>query len=170
MYRIGRLRLYLAIFAVLILESTAFHSLNFGNTRPNLMLVFVIFVGLYSDWQEALEAGIAGGLLRGALSTGAVGVSLSIFSMASLIAAYSKNKVFRESFLTQIALSFSIALVFNAAVVMSWRIVKTVEMINVTIRDIVVSKAVLISLYTALITPLSFFFFKRVLRVREPGF
>ncbi|MFH1753385.1 MAG: rod shape-determining protein MreD [Candidatus Omnitrophota bacterium] len=165
MYGIGRPRLYLVIFIILLLESTVMHEIGFDNVRPNLMLIFIIFVGLFSDWREALEAGIVGGLLRGAFTTSPVGINLTIFSLCALLANYCRNKVYRESFLTQIALTFSLGLFFNILFVFIERLTAAKDIINVDIQLDFASLAFRISLYTALIAPPVFYFLKKTLKL-----
>ncbi len=166
MYGIGRLRLYLVILIILFLECTFVHEISLNGIRPNLMLIFIIFVGLFSDWRETLEAGIVAGLLRGAFTMSPVGINLTILSLCGLLTTYCKNKVYRESFLTQIAMAFSLGLLFNLLFIFSGQLMANGELINVDVHRAFVFRAFMISVYTAIIAPPVFYFLKKALKVR----
>jgi len=148
------------------LECTLVHEIGFNNVRPNLMLIFIIFVGLFSDWRETLEAGIVAGLLRGAFTMSSVGINLTILSLCGLVTTYCKNKVYRESFLTQIALTFSLGLLFNFLFIFTDKLIVNRELINVEIHRDFIFLAFKVSLYTAIIAPPVFYFLKKALKVR----
>jgi rod shape-determining protein MreD len=166
MYRVGRLRLYLSIIIILLLETSLLHRLSINNIRPNLMLIFIIFVGLYSDWREVLEAGIIGGLLRGALTTSPVGINLTILCLCGLITTYCKNKVYKESFLTQITMTLFVGLTFNILTLLCGKLVGDVELMNAQIHRAFTSAVILVSVYTSLIAPPTFFCLKKLLKAK----
>lgn len=170
MYRVGRLRLYLTLVIILLLESNLFYQLTGSDIRPNLMLIFIVFVGLYSDWREALEAGIVGGLLRGALTSGSVGINLTILGLCGLFVHYCKNKVYRESIFTQVFLTMLLAAIFNAMVFFSGTMARNIDLMSTDIHYSFMSTAIRASLYTALMAPPVFFILKRSLRTRESRF
>jgi rod shape-determining protein MreD len=163
MYRIGRLRLYAVILATLALEASLAHHVHIDAVRPNLMLILVIFVGLFSDWREGLEAGIVGGLLRGALTSGSVGINLTMFSLCALFANYCRNKLYRNSALTQGTLCFSVAVVFNLVSVFVKIMMRNVDFVTADVRNSFGSAVVFVSLYTALVAPLFFLVLRKLL-------
>jgi len=170
MYRVGRARLYITIIVAAIIESTLLSLVTIGGIRPNLMLVLVIFIGLHSDWNEALEAGIVGGILRGVMGTGSIGMNLVILGLCGLSAGYCKNKVFKENFLTQILLTFLIALAFNISTLFIEIAVRDVPTIGINMMSISIKTLIVLSIYTSLFSPPTFFCLKRLLRVKEANF
>ncbi len=166
MYRIGRLRLYIAIIVAFLLESTFFSLIKFGDARPNLILILVIFVGLHSDWEEALEAGVVGGLLRGVLGGGLSGVNLIVLGLCGLFASYCKSKLFKENFITQIILTLSAALAFNALTLFARMITRSIEPVGLDLWRALIFSVFILSLYTSLFSPPAFFCLKKLLKVK----
>lgn len=162
MCRIGRLRLYLFIVIITLIESTLLFFISIKGMRPDLMLIFVIFVGLYSDWSEALEAGIVGGLLKGAMGIGSIGMSLVLFGLAGLFSAYLKNKVYRDNFLTQIILAFAFALFINMTGIFGRIVLKEADPVNTGLSYAFIPAVLLLSTYTAIFTPPVFFCLKKL--------
>jgi len=166
MYRLGRPRVYAALVITLIIESTLLNFFKIGGIQPNLMLILVVFLGLYSHWLEALEAGIAAGLLRGAFSTGPVGISVIAFGGCALLAAFVKNKVYRENFLTQIIITLLIALFLCTAILLARIAVKDFFSAGIDLFAALTRTVFLISLYTSLFSPPVFYFLRALLPKR----
>ncbi len=170
MYRVGRARLYIAIAVTIILESTFMILFSFNGMRPNLILVLIIFVGLNSDWQEALEAGIVGGLLRGTMTSGSIGINLTILALCGIFASYCKNKVYKESFLAQMALTLVVAILVNTLSLFCKIAIGNVDLMGLGIKRTFAPTVISFSIYTALVAPPAFFCLKRMLSVREQRF
>ena len=99
-------------------------------------------------------------------SAGPVGIYLTILSLCGLFASYCRNKVFKDNFLTQIVLTFLMALVFNLLNFFTGIMIKNAELLTVDIQNTFASTVLAASLYTAIFAPPAFFFFKRLLTVR----
>ncbi|MBL7069115.1 MAG: rod shape-determining protein MreD [Candidatus Omnitrophica bacterium] len=167
MYRIGRPRIYTALIITLILESTLFNFFKIGGIQPNFMLILVVFVGLYSEWGEALETGIAAGLLRGAFSAGSVGINLVAFGACALLVSYFKNKVYRENFLTQIIVTLTTALFISVFAILARIVMKDVLFVGIDLFGALTRTVLLISLYTSLFSPPIFYCLRALLPQRS---
>jgi len=167
MHRIGRARIYLAIAAVVIIECTLLNALDFRGLRPDLLLILVIFIGLNTDLGGGFEAGAASGLLRGIMSSGSVGTDVVLLGLVGLAAAFLKNKVFKDSALTQIALTAIVAVFYNLAILFVRGVFSDVSSVGIDIQHKVAYAVIYLSAYTALVAPPVFFCLKRALKVRE---
>jgi rod shape-determining protein MreD len=153
-----------------LLESSLIHILSIKGVWPNLTLILVLFVALNSDWQETIEASIIGGLLRGVFTIGPVGISLVVLSFCGIFAAYCKNKVYKNSFLTQITLTLLIACIYNILTLFVARLGKDAELATIGLDRPFASIVFMVSLYTAFAAPFVFFFLKRSLKARVSEF
>lgn len=169
MYRIGRWRLYAAIIITILLESTILNLIEIGNIKPDLMLILIIFVGLYSNWRESLEAGVVGGLLKDVISVDTIGVNLILLGLCGLLASYCKNKVFKENLITQLILTLILAMGINILGLFIKIVTKDTGLANIEPRHIA-SFLMPICLYTALFSPPTFFCLKRLFRIKELEF
>lgn len=167
MYRVGRVRLYLTIVAILLIESTFLNMASIGGIRPDILLIFVIFVGFYSDRKEALEASIAGGLLKGVMSVGSIAPSIVLLGFGGLVSNYCKNKIFKDHFLIQAAFLFLIAVSINAVQALLKIALENVEPAGATIYNGFMPALLAMSIYTALAAPPVFFLLKKMLKVKE---
>lgn len=170
MYRIGRTRLYSAIIIVLLVESTFAHLFNIGDLHPSLTLLFVLFIGLHSDWKISLEAGVATGLLKDILSADPSGVNSIVLGLCGLCAHFCKSKVFKDNFFTQILLTLLISILINALTIFVMIVIRNAASTYVMLTSEIIQTALSLSLYTALIAPPAFFCLKRLLRVSEQRF
>ncbi len=167
MYRVGRIKLYISIFILVMLESNLANLFSLHNTRPHLILIFVIFVALHSDWQEALECAVVGGLARGILSSDPVGLHIIILSLCGLLASYLKNKIFKSNFLTQFVLTFAMGILLNVIILFAGVIAENIELINVEVKYNFGPVVFWASLSSALAAPPLFFAFSKLLRTRN---
>jgi rod shape-determining protein MreD len=165
MHRVGRVRLYLSIAVILLIESTFLDLASFGGVRPDILLIFVVFAGLYLDKAESIEAGIAGGLLKGLISTGSILLDVTILTSCALFANYCRNKVFKDHFFTQMGLILLIGFAAGAAEAAVRIALENAEFVDVTLYHAFMPAALALSVYTALAAPPVFFIFRRLLRV-----
>lgn len=163
MHRITRAHLFTAVLVTVIIEATFYRIIDFRTMRPNLVLVLVIFIGLYSSWSEALEAGIAAGLLRGALGTNSIGINIAVLGLSGLLASYSSNKIFKDNFATQIFLVFLLGLFANGISVMAKTMVDATPLIGMDLSRTTVKSVVALSFYTSLCSPPFVLILKKVL-------
>ncbi len=153
MHRITRAHLFTALLATIVIEATFYKIIDFGTMRPNLVLVLVIFAGLYSSWSEALEAGIVAGLLRGGLGTDSIGINIAVLSLSGLLASYFSNKIFKDNFATQIFLVFSLALFANGISVLAKTMVDAAPLVGMDLSRATIKSIVTLSFYTSLCSP-----------------
>ncbi len=170
MYRIGRARLYAAIIITALLECTLLNIINIGGMRPDLILILVIFIGLYAELGEALEAGAVAGILKGIMTTGPVGINVAILTLCALFAHYCRNKLYRESLLTQIILTLLLAAIVNVLGLFAAVLMDDADIIIKSgLWHTSVFPVVKASLYTSFFGPPAFLLFKHIFKMRKAG-
>ena len=157
MHNITRPYLYLALIAAFMLESAFLNLLNIAGIRPELMLILLVFIGLHCDYRLTLEAGVACGLLRGAMSTGPVIIHVATYSLCSLFAVYCSKRVYKKNFLMQIILLFFIAAAANGLNIFARSIMNSSALFNTSAQSATISYLFAISIYTAFLSPPVFF-------------
>jgi len=63
-YKIKRLNIYFVLALALFLQVTVLNYVKISGTKPDLMLICVIFFGLFLGGGAGFEAGIIAGLLK----------------------------------------------------------------------------------------------------------
>lgn len=170
MHGIARSRLYLSMCIVFLAEAVFSDWIDIGFTRPNIMLILIIFAGLHLEWKESLEAGLVAGLLRGAASIGHIGASMFIFGLCALFASYCKNKIYKENFLTQIMITFFMAFCFNILALLSKIVIQEATLVNLNIWRASILSVASFSVYTAAVAPPAFLILIRLFNIREPKY
>ena len=108
--RIGRFSIYLLLIIALILQSTAIDYIKIFNAKPDLVLLLVIFFGLFFGPGVGLETGFFAGLLKDILSTDIFGINTLTLAVTGLIVGALSAKFSKESRITQTVLVFAFAL------------------------------------------------------------
>lgn len=170
MHRIGRPHLYIGIIAAAVLEGSFLNLFSIGSMQPNLMLIFVIFIGLHSDWQESLEAGIAGGILRGIMGTGSIAGSLIIFGLLGIFANYLKGKVYKDNFIAQVIVIFLIGILFNGLALFTKLAAGYADIAGLSLWQANIKFLVVVSFYTSLFSPPAFFLLTKSLKIKKTRF
>ncbi|NQT06537.1 MAG: rod shape-determining protein MreD [Candidatus Omnitrophica bacterium] len=167
MYRIGKARAYALIAAGVLVESAL---LGIGTAKLDFVLIIIIFISLHSDWRDSLEAGLFGGLLRGILTTGSVGLSMAVFGLSALLATYLKNKIYKESFLAQILLTLSLSLTTGSLSIFFKVVMRGAEPVGIPSWHVSLLTLLLAASYTSILAPPAFFCLNKILKIREPKF
>lgn len=98
--------IYFTLFFLLIIETTGINRVSVKDTTPALLVIFVIFFGLFYGMRIGLEVGSVAGLLKDILGIGVFGINIFIFGTLGFICGALSDKVYKENFLTQFAVSF----------------------------------------------------------------
>jgi rod shape-determining protein MreD len=119
-HKITRPRIYLILGAAVFVHLTALVRIRIFNSAPDLVLMCVIFFGIFLGPRMGLEAGLVGGLLTDIFSFGAFGMNALISGITGFLAGAFSAKVFKESSMIQFLAVFlfesvSMALHFAAA-------------------------------------------------------
>ena len=109
MHKINRFGSYILLLLAVVLESTIFYRVKLLGAQPDILLISVLFLGLYSEHRYAVEMGMTAGLLRDIVSTGPFGANLVLFGITGYLASAHSNKIYKEYPLSQIILTMSAA-------------------------------------------------------------
>ena len=95
-----RPRLYILIFAAVILEVTALSRLEIVGVKPDLAFAIVVFAGLFAGPARGLEAGIVASLVNDIFAFDFFCMNAALMGLAGFLAGIIGPKVYRESPLT----------------------------------------------------------------------
>jgi len=114
--------------------------------RPDWLLVFVVFIGLYAAAPRAVIVGWFVGLCADLMSIERLGVMSLSYGLVTLVLVVVRGYLFRHSVLTQAGVTFLLCLLLWAA----WY---TYASLLYTFRG-AISHVLLVALYTAALAPL----------------
>ena len=150
MHKIGRLQIYFILAIALLIQLTLLDHIKIFGIKPDLMLIPVIFFGLFLGSGKGLESGIAAGILKDLFALDFFGINACILGVTGLLAGVLGTKFSRESKNTQILLvvfltAFSMTLHYVVASIFS-------KWINIDFGDYVWSAVIPTSVYTTLLS------------------
>ncbi|MFH1790622.1 MAG: rod shape-determining protein MreD [Candidatus Omnitrophota bacterium] len=137
MYRTNRAAIYFSLLIVFTVNQTIARYLAAGSCYPDMVLILVVFFGLFGGMRLGFETGIVCGIVRDTLDVGFFGMHAVTMGLSGLVCGAISDKVYRENALVQMVIVFSAGL--------------PVSGFNVTA-----------SLYTAVISPVFFFLLQRI--------
>lgn len=105
MYKITRTKLYLFLFVSFILEITVFEYLKIFGTKPDILLIIVIFTGLFGGKRLGLEAGIFAGIMIDIFGISPFGSGILAYGLTGILNGILNKGLYKESFLTQFILA-----------------------------------------------------------------
>lgn len=149
--------LFLTIFLVGIIQATALDYLPVLGAKPDLLLICVIFLALYSGQKEGIKAAIFGGLFKDITSTAVFGSNAFGFCLCALFLARFGNSFYKQKILIQMLLCGLLYCIITYIVL----IANYAKAPHIHISDYswMILKA---SLYTGCISPLIFFILSKV--------
>ena len=106
MYPVNRPRMYLVLFAALFLQCTLAGYVAVGGVRPDLVILSVIFFGLFLGRSAGLEAGAVAGLMTDLFSLDYFGINMVVYGITGLLAGSLRSSFARESKRSQVLLVF----------------------------------------------------------------
>ncbi len=126
MHKIGRLQIYLVLALTLFVHLILLDHIKIFGIKPDLMLIPVIFFGLFLGAGKGLEAGLAAGLLKDLFAIDFFGINACVIGLTGLLAGVLGTKFSREFGKTQILLvifltAFSMTLHYAlASIFLKW--------------------------------------------------
>ncbi|MFC1577321.1 rod shape-determining protein MreD [Candidatus Omnitrophota bacterium] len=115
MRKINRAYLYSSVSLGLALHMTVLGHVKVFGAKPDIMLLLVVFFGLFGAKGMGLEAGIVSGVLRDVFSSGPFGVNTVILAGLGFLTEVIGPRVYRESGAAQFSLTFSMYFLYSAA-------------------------------------------------------
>jgi len=96
-YKIRRIQIYLIILLALSLQTGALSYIKVLGVKPDLMLISVIFFGLFLGSGAGLESGLVAGILKDIFAFDFFFANTLTLGLTGLIAGLVRNKFFKES-------------------------------------------------------------------------
>ena len=103
---LNRPLMYASIALLLIIHLVLLGRIEIAGAKPDLLLVLVVFVGLFFGSGAGLEAGIAAGLGKDMFAFDYFGTNAFLMGLVGVVAGAINTKIFRESGFTRILLVF----------------------------------------------------------------
>ena len=97
MYKIGRFQIYLILVVALFLQGSLLSYVKIAGSSPDLLLICVIFFGLFLGPGAGLESGIAAGLLKDIFALDFLWINAVILGMTGFIVGIINPYFFKES-------------------------------------------------------------------------
>lgn len=101
MHKIKRFPIYTILFFFLICQLTILNYIRVFGKSPDLVLICVIFFGLFFGWRLGLESGLISGFLIDIFAFDIFGMNAFIFGLVGLLSGALNTKFFKESKTTQ---------------------------------------------------------------------
>jgi len=96
-YKIARLQIYLILCAALFLQGSILNYAEIFGARPDLLLILVVFFGLFLGPAAGLESGLAAGLLKDIFALDFLWINAFILGMTGFLAGAVNTQFFKES-------------------------------------------------------------------------
>jgi rod shape-determining protein MreD len=112
---IRRFRFALCAVVLFVVQTALVHRFTYGIMRPDLLCAAAVYLALEAGFTEALWGALLLGLLRDLGSCGRLGASALLFPLAAAGLQSVKGHLVRESFLTDLALTFACVLLYGVA-------------------------------------------------------
>jgi rod shape-determining protein MreD len=143
------------------MQATSFDYIKLAGIRPDLLIVFTVFIALSYSRKDTMKAAITAGLIKDITSSAILGSSVFSFLALGFFINFHQNKFYAQRLSTQIGLCF-LSCIFAGVVVLACnaaayrQLYVFYESINLIIRGAV---------YTSVIAPFIFLILSRILRV-----
>jgi rod shape-determining protein MreD len=148
-HKVTRLQIYSALLLALVVHMTVLHYFRIFGAKPDLLLLLVIFFGLFLGARMGLEVGIIAGLLKDIFAFDIFGVNMFVLGITGLLAGILNTKFYRESMATQATLVFSFS-VFS--MVLHYVLASSVlKFVNLSLFDYLGSSIIPAGIYTAIV-------------------
>ncbi len=107
MHKVGRLKVYCILLLALLVQATVLSRFTIMGSRPDLMIICVIFFGLFLGRSAGLEVGAVAGLMTDLFSLDYFGINMVVYGITGLLAGSLRSSFARESKRSQALLVFA---------------------------------------------------------------
>lgn len=145
-----------------VLQCTAFNYIRIFKTKPDILLLLIIFFSLYYGWIYGLMVGALCGLFSELSSGIPSGFAVLTYSLGGLILGHIGRWLVDLKIFSQMAISFIFVLVIYTFLILLFQISNARLSLSDTLMFIILPA----SFYTACVSPFIFHFLKIVLNVK----
>lgn len=165
MYKITRPHIYLIVLTALFIHLTILRHIKIFGARPDILLLFVIFFGLFLGPARGLESGLVAGFLEDIFTVDIFWVNTLIFGTVGFLAGVLKMKFYKESKMTQLLLVFAVTIVAMSLRYMAASLL--IQYIRTSFSEYFFSSIIPVSIYTCLVSIPIFSKFIAIYNLRE---
>ena len=97
MYKIARIQIYMILAAALFLQGGLLNYVKIFGAKPDLLLILVVFFGLFLGPAAGLESGLAAGLLKDIFALDFLWINFFILGLTGFIVGAINTQFFKES-------------------------------------------------------------------------
>ena len=152
--KISRYSLYIILIAAFLIQLLFLDHIKIAGTKPDLLLLLVVFFAIFFGSGAGAEAGFVSGLFKDLYSLDIFGVNSVLLLLIGLIVGGLSPKLFKESKLTQGLLVFASSVIYlTIHYIVSSFILKTTY---VTLPEYLYGLILPSSFYTAIFSLLLF--------------
>lgn len=154
------LYLYLLLIAAVFVQTAA---MKYRVPFPDLVLLVVIFTGIFLGRIEGAEVGFFGGLLRGCFSVGTLPADVILFPLVGVGSYVLAKMLYRQNPLAQ---AFTVAVFYATVVAVHIFYLNAASGNDLSVLSVLAGSWVQM-LLTVAVAPAVFMFFRKALRLTE---
>jgi rod shape-determining protein MreD len=106
----------LIVVMLTLMQSSLFHAWTLMNTIPDLVLIFIVMVGLYNGIEEGVAAGLVSGIITGCFSSGPVAAFCLAYGITGFIAGIVKDRIHPDNFVVPLFTASGCALLSSVLI------------------------------------------------------
>ncbi|MGR3177998.1 MAG: rod shape-determining protein MreD [Candidatus Anammoxibacter sp.] len=144
------------LFVISLCQTTLIPHLAVYGITPDIYLVFAVFFSLNTDIKQASFVNWINGLVKDVFSLAHFGLSAFLFVLIGYVIGRSKEFVFKDHPLTQVLITFVVALFYGLGCL----VFMLISSENVKLA-VIIQKVLCSAIYSAIIAPLLFAVFKK---------
>jgi len=152
-----KLFFFLAIVALASLSLIWPPGLNFFHCKPDLLLIFMVALVFYTDFRDALIFGMLAGLFKDIFLPWNLAINTISFSFWSYLIYRLSHQITIEEDYVRVAIVLVVALLNNLVIGLESVAIGNVISLGIFLRNLII-----VSVYTAALSPLIFKLTKKI--------
>lgn len=105
--------LFLISFLLYFLQRNIFSNLTIGGIAPNLFIIYILFLGLYTNSKVSMSIGIFIGFLLDAVYGKCIGISSMMFCILAYVASYFDKNFSKDNKITIIIMGIGATFIYE---------------------------------------------------------
>lgn len=149
MHKVKRVNIYLVLLAMLFLHLTVLNYLKIFGAEPDLMLICVVFFGLFLGTNAGLEIGLIAGALKDIFALDFLGINAFVFGLVGVLAGAVSMKFSKESKMAQLIAVFSFT-IFSMS--LHFVLFSIFSKVNFSFSENLITSIIPTAVYTSLVS------------------
>ncbi len=105
--------LIISFFVIFYLQANLFQMFTIAGVMPNLFVIFVLFIGLFSNASLGISFGVMGGLMIDLVYSKTIGITAIMLCLIGYLGAYFDRNFSKENKMTIIIMSVLATILFE---------------------------------------------------------